>query len=73
MDYLIRIYSAENSIILDPFCGSGSTGVAAVNVKREFVGIDMDDHYCQIARDRVESACPETPLASPTSVLNHLS
>ena len=73
MDYLIRIYSAENSIILDPFCGSGSTGVAAVNVKREFVGIDMDEHYCQIARDRVGSACPETPPESPVSVLNHLS
>jgi site-specific DNA-methyltransferase (adenine-specific) len=73
MEYLIKIYSPVNSVVLDPFCGSGSTGVAAMNISRDFVGIDMDEHYCQIAADRVGSACPETPPESPVSVLNHLS
>jgi len=72
MEYLIRIYSPVNSTVLDPFCGSGSTGVAAVSTGRQFVGIDLEEHYCQIAADRLRSACPETPLESPTSVLNHL-
>ena len=72
MEYLIKIYSPVNSTVLDPFCGSGSTGVAALGIDRNFVGIDSDEHYCQIAADRLRSACPETPLESPTSVLNHL-
>ena len=72
MEYLIRIYSPVNSTVLDPFCGSGSTGVAAVSTGRQFVGIDLEEHYCQIAADRLRSACPETPLESPVSVLNHL-
>ena len=72
MEYLIRIYSPVNSTVLDPFCGSGSTGVAAVSTNRQFVGIDLEEHYCQIAADRLRSACPETPLEAPVSVLNHL-
>ena len=45
MAYLIRVYSPEGSKVLDPFCGSGTTGVAAVQNNREFVGIDLSEHY----------------------------
>jgi len=69
MEYLIKIYSPVNSTVLDPFCGSGSTGVAAVSTGRQFVGIEMEDHYCQIAADRLRSACPETPLEAPVTPL----
>ncbi len=53
MDYLIRVYSPEGSTVLDPFCGSGTTGVAALSVGRNFVGIDREEHYCEIAKKRI--------------------
>ena len=52
MAYLIRVYSPTGTIVLDPFCGSGTTGVAAVQTNREFVGIDLSEHYTQIATRR---------------------
>ena len=52
MAYLIRVYSPEGSKVLDPFCGSGTTGVAAVQNNRDFVGIDLSEHYTQIATRR---------------------
>lgn len=54
MSYLIRIYSPEDSIVLDPFCGSGTTGVAAILENRNFVGIDLSEHYCEISKKRIE-------------------
>jgi len=42
--------------ILDPFMGSGTTGVACVNLKRDFIGIEMDDKYFEIASKRIEDA-----------------
>lgn len=55
MAYLIKIYSPPNSIVLDPFCGSGTTGVAAIQENRQFVGIDLSEHYCDIAKDRIKN------------------
>jgi len=52
MEYLIRVYSPAGSVVLDPFCGSGSTGVAALNVQRDFYGIEMDPNYAAIAEQR---------------------
>jgi len=56
MEYLIRVYSPVKSIVLDPFCGSGTTGVAAIQQDREFIGIDLNKHYCGIAKKRVGNA-----------------
>ena len=56
MEYLIRVYSPVKSIVLDPFCGSGTTGVAAIQQDREFIGIDLNKHYCDIAKKRVGNA-----------------
>jgi len=58
MQYLIKIYSPINSTVLDPFCGSGSTGVASLLENRNFVGIDLSEHYTQITNKR----CSELTL-----------
>jgi len=58
MEYLIKIYSPFNSIVLDPFCGSGTTGVAAKKQSRNFVGMDLSEYYTEIARRRVTDAKP---------------
>ena len=54
MEYLIRIYSPKNSIVLDPFCGSGTTGVAALLNEREFVGVDLTEKYAMMSEKRCE-------------------
>jgi site-specific DNA-methyltransferase (adenine-specific) len=59
MNYLIKIYSPITSTVLDPFCGSGTTGVAAIQENRNFVGIDLSSHYTEIATRR----CAEEELA----------
>jgi site-specific DNA-methyltransferase (adenine-specific) len=60
MEYLIKIYSPINSTVLDPFCGSGSTGVAAIQQNRKFVGIDLSEEYCEISKRRISESKPVT-------------
>lgn len=52
--YLIKTYTAENETVLDNCMGSGSTGVACVNTSRNFIGIELDENYFQIAKERIE-------------------
>jgi site-specific DNA-methyltransferase (adenine-specific) len=59
MSYLIKVYSPENSRIIDPFCGSGSTGCSAVIEGREFVGIELSEHYSEISRKRIKEYTEE--------------
>ena len=56
MEYLIKTYTNENETVLDFTMGSGSTGVAAKNLNRKFIGIEMDEGYFNIAQDRIENA-----------------
>jgi len=51
--YLISKSSKENDIILDPFLGSGTTAVACQNLHRNFIGIEISEKYCEIARQRL--------------------
>lgn len=53
---IIRNSSKENSIILDPFMGSGTTGVACINTSRDFIGIELEKKYYKIAEERINSA-----------------
>lgn len=53
MEYLIKLVSKEEGTILDPFMGSGSTGIAAKKLNRNFVGIEMDEGYYTIASKRI--------------------
>lgn len=53
IDHLIRLFSKEGQVVLDPFMGSGSHGVAAVCAGRSFIGIELDREYCKLAKERV--------------------
>ena len=59
LEYLIKSYSNPGDTILDNCMGSGSTGVACVNTNRDFIGIELDDNYFSIAKDRIEAALKE--------------
>ena len=54
MEHLIKIFTKENAIVLDPFLGSGSTGIACYNTGRKFIGIELDKHYYEEAKKRIE-------------------
>lgn len=56
MQELIMIHSNEGHMVLDCFMGSGTTGVAAKNLNRNFIGIEMDEGYFKIAKERIEKA-----------------
>lgn len=56
MEYLIKLITPPNGIVLDPFMGSGTTGVAAANLSVRFVGCEMSDEYFEIAKKRIENA-----------------
>lgn len=56
MEYLIRTYTNEGETVLDSTIGSGTTAVAAINSGRNFIGIEQDAEYCEIARQRVSDA-----------------
>jgi site-specific DNA-methyltransferase (adenine-specific) len=53
---LIAICTLENALVLDPFCGSGTTGVAAITQGRKFIGIDLDKAHIDLARRRIEAS-----------------
>jgi len=55
LEYLIKTYTLENETVLDFTMGSGSTGVACKNLNRKFIGIEKDENYFQIAKNRIES------------------
>lgn len=54
LEYLIKTYTNENDTVLDNCMGSGSTGVACKHTNRNFIGIELDDNYFEIAKKRIE-------------------
>ncbi len=55
LEYLIKTYTKENETVLDFTMGSGSTGVACKNTNRDFIGIELEKEYFDIAKDRIET------------------
>ena len=55
MEYLIRTYTNEQETVLDFTVGSGTTGIACVNLNRKFIGIEQDEKYFQVAKERILS------------------
>ena len=56
MEEIIMIHSSPDAVVLDPFMGSGSTGVACVNTGRNFIGMELDDWYFGVAENRIKEA-----------------
>lgn len=61
LEYLVKTYTNPGDIVLDNCMGSGSTGVACVNTGRRFVGIELDNRYFEIAKQRIDAAVFSLP------------
>ena len=62
LEYLIKTYSNESDVVLDNCMGSGSTGIACLNTNRKFIGIELDDNYFNVAKQRIETHVPQKCL-----------
>lgn len=62
--YLCRLITPPGGTVLDPFAGSGTTGIAALQEEFSFLGIEREKEYVQIARARLAHACGEVPAAA---------
>lgn len=65
LEYLIKTYTNENETVLDFTMGSGTTGVACINLNRNFIGIELDKKYIEIAKSRIETAKREKEEQNP--------
>ena len=69
LEYLIKTYTNEGETVLDNVMGSGSTGVAAVNTGRKFIGIELDEKFYETAKNRIEKAIEEKEKAAETEAV----
>ncbi len=63
MEYLIKLVSREGSVVLDPFAGSGTTGIACKKLKRNYILIEKEPEYCEIAQKRIEKELKQLKLS----------
>ena len=68
MQYLIRLVTPPNGIVLDPFAGSGTTGIACKIDGFEFVGLELSEEYTEIANSRIQSFNEELLLFDETII-----
>jgi len=57
-EWFIKLFTQEGDVVLDPFMGSGTTAIAAKSMGRNFIGIDINEEFCQIAKERVADYQP---------------
>ena len=58
-EYLIKTYTNEGEAVLDNCMGSGTTAIACINTNRNYIGFELDKHYCDIANERIRKALAE--------------
>lgn len=59
---LIQFYSFTDDVILDPFVGSGTTALAAIKLKRNYIGIDINQEYCELSKSKIDKIVNQTKL-----------
>ena len=64
--WFVKLFTDVDDTVLDPFCGSGTTAVAAAQLKRHYVGIDISEAYCQLAKSRLPQTQPRLLEAAAT-------
>ena len=57
---LIQLYTFRGDVVLDPFCGSGTTCIASLRTNRHFIGVDNSEEYVELARKRIEEETAKT-------------
>lgn len=62
LERFIKVSSEENDLILDPFMGSGTTGIACKQLNRNFIGIELDEKYFEIAEKRINDVEEQTTI-----------
>jgi site-specific DNA-methyltransferase (adenine-specific) len=60
---LIKLYTFEGDVVLDPFIGSGQTAIAAVKIGRNYEGYDINKEYCRLAEKRIKAIISQKKLA----------
>ena len=63
LEHIIKLASAENDLVYDPFMGVGSTGVAAIRNNRQFIGVELDEYYHKAAEGRLKTEASQYRLA----------
>ena len=64
LEYLIKTYTNEGETVLDFTMGSGTTAIACINTNRNYIGFELDKHYCDIANERIEEHISQRQAAS---------
>lgn len=72
MSYLITLFTREGDYVLDPFMGSGTTGLACKLLNRDFIGIDFTEEYCKIAEERLQVSRGELIKTLKIKIQNEL-
>jgi len=62
LEHIIHITTDEGDVVFDPFMGVGSTGVAAIRLKRKFIGIEIEPAYFNAAHERIKKASEEQKI-----------
>jgi len=65
--WILKNYSDQNQIILDPFLGSGTTAIAAAQLGRKFIGVEISEAYVEIARERLKRETQQTNMFLPNA------
>ena len=68
LEYLIKTYTNEGETVLDNCMGSGTTAIACINTNRNYIGFELDKHYCDIANERIQKAMQDKEVRERNTV-----
>jgi len=68
MEYLVRLTTIENQVVIDPFIGSGTTAIACKNLNRRFIGFEIKENYYDVAQQRLKTETRQLRLLRESGV-----